>query len=183
MGLFAERVYESLKFLVHFARFQIPIYRGLREVVRGLEPDIVHLNNGPNSDTPGILAARAERVPAICHVRTFGKLTHPSVWAARSVSHFICISNAVHDCLVGFGVDADRCQVVPNAVDLERFGDAAGSGSSIRQEFGWNDTHHVIALVGRVVSWKGQDYFIDAIASAIRDHPSVRGLIVGDKGL
>jgi len=178
-GRHVERFYESLKFGVEFLRFQLPIYRAIRHQIGLIRPDLVHLNNGARTDTAGVLAARAHKVPAVCHVRTFGKVSHLGVIAVRSVKVFLCISTAVRQQLVDYGVEAERCIVVPNAVDPVRFNESAISTEGIRREFGWDRSHKVFALVGRVVSWKGQDYFIEAIAEARRTNPMIRGLIVG----
>jgi len=180
LGQRIERFYESLKYIWHFLHFRLPIFNALRRQIRQIQPDLVHLNNGAGSDTPGILAARTHNIPTVCHIRTFGKLTYPSIAAAGSVSIFICISNAVRERLIDYGIEADRCVVVPNAVDPVRFNQSDISAAGIRTEFGWDSSHKVFALVGRVVSWKGQDYFIKAIAEARKTDTSIRGLIVGD---
>jgi len=179
-GNTAQRFYASVKFLLHLLRFRRAAYRGIRRTIRELKPDLVHLNNGADTDAPGILAARVAGIPAVCHTRTFGRLPHAGVLVSRSVSRFICISSAVRDTLVSQGVAEDRCVVVPNAVDLSRFDSRQVRAAPIRGEFGWDDTAMVFALVGRVVSWKGQDFFIRAIAEARARDPSIRGLIVGD---
>ena len=179
-GQRVERSYESLKFALHFLRFRLPIYKAIRSSISEIRPDLVHTNNGVVSDMPGIMAARACRVPAVCHIRTLRKLPYPSIAAARSVSAFLCISNAVQERLVEQGIESGRCIVVPNAVDSERFSESALSTAGIRTEFGWGDSDKVFALVGRVVSWKGQDFFIQAIAEARKTESSIRGLIVGE---
>lgn len=175
-----ERFYESLKYAIHFLRFRFPIYKALRKKIEELQPDLIHLNNGVRSDTPGILAARRSGIPTICHVRTFSKLTYLNVAAARSIETFVCISNAVRDTLVDYGIRNDRCVVVPNAVDPEQFRASGRSSIDIRNEFGFDGSHYVFALVGRVVSWKGHDYFIEAIAEANKTKNMIKGLIVGD---
>ena len=175
-----ERFYESLKFALYFVRFRRSIYRALRDKISEIHPDLVHLNTGVATDTPGTWAARTCRIPAICHVRDFDRLTYLSVAAARSVSVFVCISFAVRKHLINFGIDPDRCIVVPNAVDLTRFNDSELPAVDIRTEFGWSSAHKVFVLAGRVVSWKGQDYFIEAIAEARKTDVSIRGLIVGE---
>lgn len=179
-GRRVERTYESLKEVLHFFRFRMPIYKAIREQIDRIQPDLVHLNNGAGSDAPGILAARAQGVPSVCHVRTFGNLTYAGVAAARSVSVFLCISSAVRETLIGYGIESGRCLVVPNAVDLDRFNAESVAAADIHQEFGWDRQDKVFALVGRVVSWKGQDIFIRAVAEAQYSDASIRGLIVGD---
>ena len=175
-----ERFYESLKFALHFFRFRRSIYKAIRSKIAQIRPDLVHLNNGADTDTPGILAARAHNTPAVCHVRTFGNVTYLGVAAARSVKVFLCISNAVREKLINYGIEPSRCIVVPNAVDTEQFDESDVSTNGIRSEFGWDSSHKVFVLVGRVVSWKGQDFFIQAIATARKTDASIRGLIVGD---
>lgn len=179
-GLRVEGYYETLKDCLHFVRFRIPVYRAIHQKIQAIEPDLVHLNNGLGSDTPGILAARKSKVPIVCHVRTLARLTHFSVAVSRSVGAILCISNAVRDTAVDQGVNKERCIVVPNAVDLARFNTADESADSIRDELGWDSSHKVFSLVGRVVSWKGQDYFIRALAEAYKSDKTIRGLIVGD---
>ena len=180
LGRRIEQSYASLKYTLHFLRFRLPIFAAIRQQIDRIQPDLVHLNNGADSDTVGILAARTHHIPTICHVRTFGELTYLSSAAARSVSVFLCISNAVQDWLTGYGIEPGRCVVVPNAVDPDRFNESAISQAEIRKEFGWDSSDKVFALVGRVVSWKGQDFFIEAIAEARKTNASIRGLIVGD---
>jgi len=179
-GRQVERWYESFKFAVRFLRLRRPIYKAILARILEIRPDLVHLNNGVVSDMPGIWAARAGRVPMVCHIRTFSKLTYLSIKAARSVDRFVCISRAVRDVLTDYGIDTERCVVIPNAVDLQRFDESEISTTGIREEFGWDESHKLFALVGRVVSWKGQDYFIEAIAEARESDPSIRGLIVGN---
>ena len=180
LGRRIEYAYASVKYALQYARFRLPTYRAIREQLRVIQPDLVHFNNTVIADTAGIHAARTCGIPAISHVRNFGEITYLSVAIARSVRVFVCISNAVRDYLVDRGIDARRCVVIPNAVDLERFSEAETSPAAIRDEFGWNTTDKIFALVGRVVAWKGQEYFIRAIAKARESDASIRGLIVGD---
>jgi len=175
-----ERIYESLKFAVRFLRFRLSIFRAICRKISQIQPDLVHLNNGADTDTPGILAARARKIPSVCHVRTFGKVTYLGVAAARSVRVFLCISTAVREQLISYGIESSRCIVIPNAVDTQQFNESDVSMADTRTEFDWDKSDKVFALVGRVVSWKGQDFFIQAIADARKADSSIRGLIVGD---
>jgi len=175
-----ERFYESLKFALHLLRFRLPICIAISRQISMVQPDLIHLNNGARSDVPGILAARTHDIPSVCHVRNFGKVPSLGITAVRSVKVFLCISNAVRDQLVDYGIETGRCVVVPNAVDTEQFSESALSTVGIRSEFGWDKSHKVFALIGRLVSWKGQDFFIQAIAEAQKTDPTIRGLIVGE---
>ncbi len=179
-GRRVERFYESLKFAFHFLRFRVSIFFAIRRQISAIQPDLIHLNNGARSDTAGILAARSHNIAAVCHVRTFGKVTYLGIAAVRSVKIFLCISSAVRDKLIDYGIESSRCIVVPNAVDPQRFNPSDIVAADIRTEFGWDRSQKVFVLVGRIVSWKGQDFFIQAIAEARKTDTSIRGLIVGE---
>lgn len=175
-----ESLYYSFKFAVHFLRFRWPIYRAIRHQIGLIKPDLVHLNNGARTDTAGILAARAHDIPSVGHVRTFGKVSSLGVIAVRSVKVFLCISNAVRDQLVEYGIETSRCVVVPNSVDATRFDESDSNTPDIRSEFGWDRSDTVFALIGRIVAWKGQDFFIQAVYEARNSDRTIRGLIVGN---
>ena len=180
LGRRTEYAYASLKYALQYVRFRLPTYRAIRDQLQIIQPDLVHFNNTLHADTPGIHAARACGIPSVSHVRNFAELTQLSVSIARSVKVIVCISTAVRDHLVERGIDAERCVVIPNAVDLDQFSEAETAPAAIREEFGWNSTDKIFALVGRLVSWKGQEYFIRAIAQARASDSSIRGLLVGD---
>lgn len=179
LGRRMAELYYSSKFALHFLRFRLPVYRAIRKQIAVIRPDLVHCNNGARTDTAGILAARAHDIPSVCHVRTFGRVSSLGVRLVKSVRAFLCISTAVRDQLVDYGVEPERCVVVPNAADTTRFAESGNTVPDIRAEFGWNDTDTVFAMIGRVVGWKGQDYFINAINEARQSDKSIRGLIVG----
>ena len=175
-----ERAYSSLKFMIYFARFRRSIYRDLCRKLGTMQPDLAHLNTGIANDTPAALATRRRRIPTVGHVRDLDELTYLSIRAARSVRMFICISSAVRDNLVKHGISPEKTIVVPNAVDLTRFDSSNVRPADMRSEFGWDHSDAVFVLAGRIVSWKGQDDFIRAIAIARQGDHSIRGLIVGE---
>ena len=116
-----EYAYASVKFAFYYVRSRLPVYRAIRDKLREIKPDLVHFNNTVIADTPGIHAARTCGIPTVAHVRNFGDVTYLSVRICKRVKAFICISTAVRDYLVHRGIDKQRCIVIPNAVDLERF--------------------------------------------------------------
>lgn len=52
----------------------------------------------------------------------------------------------------------------------------------MRSGLGLNGQHLLIANVGRIVPWKGQDVFLRAFASVARSHPEARAVVVGSPG-
>ena len=58
---------------------------------------------------------------------------------------------------------------------------AAGNGASarLRAELGIREDDRVISNVGRLDWWKGQDYFLQAIAEIAPAYPRVKALLIG----
>jgi len=90
---------------------------------------------------------------------------------ARS-SAVIATSQRYLDSSPVLGLYRDRCHVVPNAVQIERF-DAplANEVSGIKQRFG----SRIVLTVGRLVYYKGLEYLIDAMVGI-----DAKLLIIGD---
>jgi len=180
LGRHVEGLYASLKYLYTFLRYKTPAYRALRHQFSTLPIDIVHFNNGMASDMPGILAAARSKLPVICHVRAFSHHTPLHVWASRFVSRFLCVSNAIREDIIGIGVDPSQTVICYDSVNQQRFRKTEVDRTKFLSEFGWSPSNKVFAVIGRLDSWKGHDYFIGALDIARRADPDVRGLIVGD---
>jgi glycosyltransferase involved in cell wall biosynthesis len=179
-GRNVEGLYASAKYIYAFSRYKSPAYRALRQVFESQPIDIVHLNNGLASDMPGILAAARSRLPIVCHVRAFSQHTPVHIWASRFVSRFLCVSSAIRDYVVESGVDPTRCVICHDSVNQQRFRKMQVDRAGFLEQFGWSESDRVFGIIGRLDSWKGHEYFIEAIEIARRSNPAVRGLIVGD---
>ena len=179
-GVRIAKYYASSKYALIFLWHKLPVCLALRRHIAKLDADIVHLNNGLESDTPGIFAAHWCGLPIVCHVRAFSIHTYLNILASRYVATFFCVSNAVRDHIVGHGVDGTRAVVCHDSVDLQRFCKKSVDRQELLSEFGWKDSDKVFGVIGRLDSWKGHEYFIQAIADARRSNPAIRGLIVGD---
>jgi glycosyltransferase involved in cell wall biosynthesis len=80
---------------------------------------------------------------------------------------------------VRLGADPERTTVVPYGVDITRFGPDAASRRLLRADFGVADSEILVAAAGRLVSKKGFEYLIDALAHA----PSMTLALAGDGSL
>ena len=82
-------------------------------------------------------------------------------WAARQAAASVGVCAALTEVLRGWGVPADRLQVLPNGVDLQRFSpqprDAARAVTGITGA-------PALLCVGNLVPIKGHDLAIDALA-------------------
>lgn len=171
----------SLRRLYRYTLQAVPPLLG---IIRGHNPDLVHLNTGIPLLRAGAIAGRLARVPTICHCRSF--LT-PSASDNRflvpGLSGMLCISQAVADVQLATMSNPPPHRVIPNALDIADYqGGAAGSQGEpavIRRSLGVPDDALLLGMIGRITPWKGQHVFIDALAQVCRRFPLAMGVLVG----
>lgn len=107
--------------------------------------------------------------------RTIALLTRLARYSANYV--IVNSESSKHQWLCGGG-DAQRTRISYSGIDIGGFDSAKGSVTDIqcvRREFAADHTP-LVAIVGRVSSWKGQDVFLDALSQV----PEVAGVIIGE---
>ena len=154
--------------------------RGLRHVLRGLEPDILHVR----SRVPAWLAWLANKrlgIPFVTTVHGFNSVGRYSRIMTRG-DRVIYVSSAIRDyILANYPVEQSRLRYVPRGVDLEHFDPAKADAAfvrSFREEHGL-EGRTVVSTVGRITELKGIDDFIRALAEVRRARADVVGLVVG----
>jgi glycosyltransferase involved in cell wall biosynthesis len=70
-------------------------------------------------------------------------------------------------------------RVVNYGVDVERFDPGRIDRSGARERLGLQDDEVVLAVVGQLTPWKGQDHAIRVLARAIDERPDLRLLLAG----
>jgi glycosyltransferase involved in cell wall biosynthesis len=160
----------------------IETFRNTPRVVRLLRKhriDLMHLNNG-FLPPEALLASRFTGVPCIVHLRDF---QHEEIGRKRSagVAAVVAISDAVADSLPGKLGRAVTITTVHNPVDLARAQQACGSRDRIRHELGLSASDIAVGIFGRVIPWKGQLEFVQAMIPAVQENPALRPIIVGDE--
>ena len=92
----------------------------------------------------------------------------PARIAARRAFQHAAFVTACSDDLAGraiaLGAPADRTSVIPYGVDADRFHPSAAARAEFRQRINVSVDAQLIAAAGRLVSKKGFEYLIDAIA-------------------
>jgi len=166
-----------------FATSLLPSIWKCANYIRRYRVAVVHTNTAVVI-TPAI-AARICGVPHVWHVReTFNEFPH--LWAAYSrlivwlSSRVVCNSTAVRK---QFGKVLDsharRISIVFNGLDVVQFDRAIQRREAVLERFAPNN-ESLIACIGRINSWKGQEILI-ASYSLIKDKiPPTKLLIVGD---
>jgi glycosyltransferase involved in cell wall biosynthesis len=103
-------------------------------------------------------------------------------WAARLVDGYIAISEQVGQALVDvIGPIGHRIEVIPNGVDVGRYGGATGDPRrAVRAELGLDPDTRLIAQVGTLKEVKGHRFMIEAMSVLASRYPDLHLLLVGD---
>lgn len=99
---------------------------------------------------------------------TFAALPH--------VKRIVAVSEAS---AANFRAIPRKVRVVHNGVPLDELPDPSKRGA-LRSELGIPTQARVVGFVGRLVTWKGIDVFLDAAGALAEADPSVRFVVVGD---
>lgn len=155
--------------------------RRIERLIRHEQIALVHLNNG-FVPYEALLAAHRADVPCVVHLRDF--LHQPSVAslpAARVVDRVLTVSAAVADGLDAAPIEPARRVVVHDPVDADAIERAVSARSRIRAEWGLSEDAVAVAIFGRVIPWKGQLEFVQAMSRVMQGRTHVHAVIVGDE--
>ena len=140
---------------------------------------LVHLNNEILSQLPLLLAAKLAGCRVICHLQGWRPFTRAERWVVRWVDELVCISHAGARYYQG-QLPGRHVRAIPHAIEWD--GHAASREAlrvTQRQRLGLGPSDLLVAIIGRLVPWKGQAVFLKALAKAKAQKPHLRGLIVG----
>ena len=152
---------------------------GIGRLIRRQRIDLVHTNWRLGCDRPGILGAHLAGVPCVAHIRAFEQLNGLDRFLSRWVTVHVFISRSLEKNLREQGAHLRDSVVVYNGLDPADFA-ADNSAAEVKAEFGFDVADQVVAVIGRLDRWKGQEYFLQAMAQVIQSVPGARALIVGD---
>ena len=144
--------------------------------------DVVHTHN----PQPLLFSALAARASGAALVHTKHGVNPDSARrlamrraAGRLVGAFVCVSEPTaavarerRECRL------DRLHVVPNGIDLDRFGPDPEGRGAVRAELGIPASAFAVGTVGRLFTEKGHAYLIRSLAPVLGDHLHL--VITGD---
>ncbi len=170
--------FKLFRYLIGLAR----IHRQLIRTVTNHAIDILHCNSF-TATLYACSSARRINVPLIWHMHDILQRRPVNGLFVRFAAHFadriVCVSQAVQQNLVSFGIDRSKCRVIYNAIPTKQ---------NIVPTFGFRETLGIpgsaliITMIGQLAAWKGQDILIDAFSKLMtdRENGNIRCLIVGD---
>jgi glycosyltransferase involved in cell wall biosynthesis len=147
----------------------------LARILERAQPDLVHANSLSTSRISGPIVAAAG-VPSIGHLRDIVKLSQQAVADLNCHRQLVAVSAATRAFHVEQGLDAAKCSVIHNGVDLTKFKPCQATGF-LHAELGVASDVPLVATIGQIGLRKG----MDVVLSAARLVPSVHWLVVGER--
>jgi glycosyltransferase involved in cell wall biosynthesis len=142
--------------------------------------DLLHLNNG-FLPPEALLAARLADLPCVVHLRDFHRDSRLLKTAnVRRISSVLSVSNAVARSLGAESENPWATVTVYDPVDCSLIDAAEPERPAARRELGISEDDIAVGMFGRVIPWKGQREFVNAVIKAMRACPTITAIIVGD---
>lgn len=152
----------------------------LRQLIRRIKPDVVHLHSRRGSDIWGALAGRLEGVPVVLSRRVDNPesrfVVNIKYWLYDEV---ITISDGIRQVLLSEGVPSAKLHCALSAVDTQQY-------RPDRSHLAWfRDTFHIagdeltIGMVAQFIQRKGHVTLLDALPQVLAQHPRTKVLLFG----
>ena len=113
------------------------------------------------------------RRKAVKHEKLQLTLTHKSFAVTSALAKYLIETHELGD--QGLKID-----VLPNAINLDKFFSTTEKVSKIKAQIGIQDHEKVIGFVGSILKWHGVDRMLQAFAQLAKSFEEVRLLVVGD---
>ena len=141
--------------------------------------DLIHVNNSRDA----LIVARLTRTKCIQHLH--GWESPPDSRSAKFYyklpDAFISISNVVKDIVVAAGAESEKITVIHNPIaDITPLSEAEIEKQKNKLQI--NNSLPTIAIFGRVIAWKGQYEFAQALKLLKDKGYKFNVLVVGDNG-
>jgi PEP-CTERM/exosortase A-associated glycosyltransferase len=179
---------------------QLEVARGLSRrldaVIEQERPDILHAHSPALDGLAALAAGKRHALPVVYECRAFwedaavdhgttsaGSLRYRltralETYVFRHADAVTCICEGLRADIVARGVSQDRVTVIPNAVDIESFGESAGYDQQLASEIGVAGKP-VIGFLGSFYAYEGLDLAIEALPRMRAQIPDLVLLLVG----
>lgn len=183
-----------------------PLYRELMEmratrarileVANEIKPDVIQAHSPLLNGYPALAAARMLGIPMIYEIRAFWEDAAVDRGATRDggaryrairtletnlckrVGGITTICRGLCNALIERGIAADKIEIVPNAVDPERFSAMTAPDPSLVRALGLEGCT-VLGFIGSFYNYEGLALMIDAMPALLKTHPNLRLLLIG----
>lgn len=101
-------------------------------------------------------------------------------WLTYESWKIICCSNYMREEVMRiFNTPPDKIEVIPNGVDVTKFGGAAGCSREFKARYA-TENEKIILYVGRLIPEKGVNVLLGAMPGVLRSNPEAKLVVVGE---
>jgi len=157
---------------------------GLRLVKQA---DVVHIHGCSTKNVPITIFAKIFRKPLILTLHTAGydepeaveRQGSLALWAFLSADRYMSVSPSLIEAYRAFGLPAERIELVPNGIDIDRFSPAVDR-AALRRQLGLPVDRPVVTFVGFFSEDKQPQVLFEAWLQLQRRGVDTTLLLVGD---
>jgi glycosyltransferase involved in cell wall biosynthesis len=155
------------------------IRRDLATLLARERPALVHANSLSMARLAGPVLREAG-VPSVGHMRDIVGLSRQAIDDVNCCTRLVAVSEATRAFHTAQGIDAAKCVVVNNGVDLDEFRPRAESGY-LHRELALPPRARLVASIGQVGMRKGTDVALAAAMKWATAVAEVHWLVVGER--
>lgn len=152
----------------------------LEDIVRALQPDILHANSLSMSRLVGGCAMLS--CGRTGHLRDIMNLNRKPITDLNANDALVAVSEATRDHHVGRGLDRSRCNVIYNGIDVDGFCSTETSArEELRSNFDLPREGRILLNVGQICLRKGQLDLAKAVVRLLPRHPDLHLVLAGER--
>ena len=187
--------YANLPALGQFSVVESLVKR-LGEVIEEIRPDILHAHSPALNGLAALRVASWFSLPVVYECRAFWEdaaVDHGTsrenglrYRATRALETYVfrrsqgvtTICEGLRRDIITRGIPAEKVEVIPNAVDIQRFQAADEPDPQLRTELGLNGKR-VLGFIGSFYAYEGLPLLIESLPLMLRKNPDIVLLLVG----
>lgn len=168
----------------------------LGEVIEEVRPDLLHAHSPALNGLAALRVASWYSLPVVYECRAFWEdaaVDHGTsrengfrYRATRALETYVfrraraitTICEGLRRDIIARGIPAEKVEVIPNAVDIQRFQIAAAADPELRTDLGLNGKV-VLGFIGSFYAYEGLPLLLEAMPAISRQHPDIVLLLVG----
>ena len=168
----------------------------LQQVAEQVRPNVIHAHSPVLDAIPALRVGKRLGIPVVYEVRAFwedaavdhGTTTEDSLRyrltrrletrALKQADHVFTICEGLRQDIAARGIAESKITVIPNAVDIEEFGQGRAPDLELLRRLGLANCS-VVGFVGSFYAYEGLDLLLDALPGMLKVLPDTRVLLVG----
>jgi PEP-CTERM/exosortase A-associated glycosyltransferase len=166
------------------------------EIAKDVRPDVIQAHSPLLNGYPALSAARQLGIPIIYEVRALwedaavdqgttaeGSARYRAIRALETkllkrVDGITTICDGLRNNLIERGIEPDKIEIVPNAVDPARFCSTTAANPALAQKLGLEGCT-VLGFIGSFYTYEGLILLIEAMPKLLKTNPDLKVLLIG----